>query len=46
MSLISKTKNSKSISEFHLLSLYHVVMKIMTKVIANCLKGILGAVID
>lgn len=44
--LILKVKNLIFMSKYRPTSLYNVIMKIVTKVIANRLKVILGDIID
>lgn len=44
--LIPKTKASRKITEYRPISLRNVIYKIVSKVLANCLKGILAEIID
>lgn len=45
ISFIPKTNNTTRMTEFQLISLCNVVYKLISKVLANCLKGILPHVI-
>lgn len=44
--LIPKCKNPRSPKESYLISLYNVVMKLVSKIIANRVKNILSDIID
>ena len=46
ITLISKVKNPKRVTEFMPISLCNVIYKIISKVIANCLKPLLNSIIS
>ena len=46
ISLIPKVRNPERVSEFRLISLFNVLYKIVSKVIANRLKPLLNAIIS
>ena len=46
VTLIPKMKNPKKISEFRLISLCNVIYKLISKVLANCLKPLLPSIVS